>query len=285
MEILNGKEYRKILLEEYKEKAKDLNIGLAIIQVGNVDASNLYVGNKIKYCTEVGIDVNHYHLEETTEKELADLINTLNQDEKTTGIILQSPTPGIDFDKMAEMILPSKDVDGFTKENIYNLYMNDESILPCTVKGIIKLLEHYNIPIEGSNVTIVGRGNIVGKPLSLTLENRNATVTLCHSKTDDLKMHTKNADIIVSAAGIPHLITDDMVKDGFVGIDVGINRLDGKLVGDFDFENVKEKASYITPVPGGVGPMTIAMIIDNLIEMKQSELQKSTTEKAKIKTL
>ena len=153
--------------------------------------------------------------------------------------------------------------------------MNDEKILPCTVKGIVKLLEHYNIPIEGNDVTIIGRGNIVGKPLALALENRNATVTLCHSKTKDLQTKTQNADIVISAAGIPNLINDTMVKDGFVGVDVGINNIDGKLVGDFNFDSVKEKASYITPVPGGVGPMTIAMIIDNLIEMKTASLENS----------
>ena len=273
--LLNGKEYREELLEEYKKKVSGLDINLAIIQVGSEEASNLYVGNKIKYCNEVGIGVSHYHLETTSEAYLENLINTLNNDPKITGIILQSPTPGIDFDSMAELIAPEKDVDGFTKENIYRLYMNDEKILPCTVKGIVKLLEHYNIPIEGNNVTIIGRGNIVGKPLALALENRNATVTLCHSKTKDLQAKTQNADIVISAAGIPNLINDTMVKDGFVGVDVGINHIDGKLVGDFNFDSVKEKASYITPVPGGVGPMTIAMIIDNLIEMKTASLENS----------
>ena len=274
MEILNGAEYRNLLLEKYRDETSGLDIKLAIIQVGNNKASDLYVGNKIKYCNKAGIEVNHYHFDEATEEEISSLIDSLNNDDEITGIILQSPTPGIDFDKMAEMINPDKDVDGFTSANIFRLYMNDENILPCTVKGIIKLKEFYGIELSGSNVAVVGRGNIVGKPLTLALENRDATVTLCHSKTHDLEKIVKNTDIVISAVGKPNLIKADMVKDGFVGIDVGINHFDGKLVGDFDFDDVKDKASFITPVPGGVGPMTVAMIIDNLIEMKQKTLEK-----------
>lgn len=266
MILMDGKSYRDELLIEYKERIKELDITLAIIQVGNNDASNLYIKNKIKYCSDVGIDVKYYNID-GSEKDVIDLINKLNNDDKITGIILQSPTPNMDYDMLAENIDYRKDVDGFSKENIFKLYMNEESIIPCTVKGIIKLLDHYNIEISGSNICIIGRGNIVGKPLSLALTNRNATVTLCHSKTKNLKEITKKSDIIISAVGKANIITKSMVKDGFVGIDVGINRVDGKLVGDFDFDNIKDKASYITPVPGGVGPMTIAMIIDNLIEM------------------
>ena len=285
MVILNGKEYREKLLEEYKEKINNLDITLAIIQVGDEYASNLYINNKIKYCTSAGITVKHFKLLNVNDEDkVISLIDELNNDKNITGIILQSPTPNLDFDKMAETIADEKDVDGFTKNNIFNLYMNNETILPCTVKGIIKLLEFYNIPIESSNVAIVGRGNIVGKPLALALENRNATVTLCNSKTKNLKEITKNSDIIVSAAGVAHLIKEDMVKDGFVGVDVGINRINGKLVGDFDYENIKEKASFITPVPGGVGPMTIAMIIDNLIEMKEKEMTK-VSNKVKSKSI
>ena len=165
------------------------------------------------------------------------------------------------------MILPSKDVDGFTKDNVYNLYLNKKSILPCTVKGIIKLLEYYNIEINGKNVAIIGRGNIVGKPLAMALENRNATVSLLHSKTKDLKMFTKDAEIVVVACGIPKLLKKEMIKEGSVVIDVGISRVDGKIVGDIDFDNIKDIALFVTPNPGGIGPMTIAMIIDNLIEM------------------
>lgn len=269
--ILDGKKLRDELLVQYKEKIKEekLNITLAIILVGNNEASKLYIKNKEKYCTEVGIKVDKYLLaEDTSEEVLINLIKDLNEDKEVTGIILQSPVPnGIDFDKCSGMILPSKDVDGFTKDNVYNLYLNKKSILPCTVKGIIKLLEHYNIEINGKNVAIIGRGNIVGKPLAMALENRNATVSLLHSKTKDLKMFTKDADIVVAACGIPKLLKKDMIKEGSVVIDVGISRVDGKIVGDIDFDNIKDIATFVTPNPGGVGPMTVAMIIDNLIEM------------------
>ena len=269
--ILDGKKLRDELLVQYKEKIKEekLNITLAIILVGNNEASKLYIKNKEKYCTEVGIKVDKYLLDEDISEEvLINLIKDLNEDEKVTGIILQSPVPdGIDFDKCSGMILPSKDVDGFTKDNVYNLYLNKKSILPCTVKGIIKLLEYYNIEINGKNVAIIGRGNIVGKPLAMVLENRNATVSLLHSKTKDLKMFTKDADIVVVACGIPKLLKKEMIKEGSVVIDVGISRVDGKIVGDIDFDNIKDIALFVTPNPGGIGPMTIAMIIDNLIEM------------------
>ena len=269
--ILDGKKLRDELLVQYKEKIKEekLNITLAIILVGNNEASKLYIKNKEKYCTEVGIKVDKYLLDEDiSEKVLINLIKDLNEDEKVTGIILQSPVPdGIDFDKCSGMILPSKDVDGFTKDNVYNLYLNKKSILPCTVKGIIKLLEYYNIEINGKIVAIIGRGNIVGKPLAMALENRNATVSLLHSKTKDLKMFTKDADIVVVACGIPKLLKKEMIKEGSVVIDVGISRVDGKIVGDIDFDNIKDIALFVTPNPGGIGPMTIAMIIDNLIEM------------------
>ena len=269
--ILDGKKLRDELLVQYKEKIKEekLNITLAIILVGNNEASKLYIKNKEKYCTEVGIKVDKYLLDEDTSEEvLINLIKDLNEDEKVTGIILQSPVPdGIDLDKCSGMILPSKDVDGFTKDNVYNLYLNKKSILPCTVKGIIKLLEYYNIEINGKNVAIIGRGNIVGKPLAMALENRNATVSLLHSKTKDLKMFTKDADIVVVACGIPKLLKKEMIKEGSVVIDVGISRVDGKIVGDIDFDNIKDIALFVTPNPGGIGPMTIAMIIDNLIEM------------------
>lgn len=269
--ILDGKKLRDELLVQYKEKIKEekLNITLAIILVGNNEASKLYIKNKEKYCTEVGIKVDKYLLaEDTSEEVLINLIKDLNEAKEVTGIILQSPVPnGIDFDKCSGMILPSKDVDGFTKDNVYNLYLNKKSILPCTVKGIIKLLEYYNIEINGKNVAIIGRGNIVGKPLAMALENRNATVSLLHSKTKDLKMFTKDADIVVVACGIPKLLKKEMIKEGSVVIDVGISRVDGKIVGDIDFDNIKDIALFVTPNPGGIGPMTIAMIIDNLIEM------------------
>lgn len=272
--LLDGKKLRDELLIKYKEeiKNKNLKIKLAIIEVGENDASKIYIKNKIKYCGEVGIETEVYNLDnDTNENELIDLINKLNNDKNVTGIILQSPIPThLDFDKCSSLIDSNKDVDGFTLTNVYNLYLNKKSILPCTVKGIIKLLEHYNIPIEGANVVIVGRGNIVGKPLALALENRNATVTLCHSKTKNLINYTKQADILVAAAGSPNLIKKDMVKKTSVLIDVGVNRIDGKIVGDID-KDIYDIVSYVTPNPGGVGPMTVAMIIDNLIEMKEGE--------------
>jgi len=273
--LLDGKKYRDELLEEYKNtiKKENLDIRLDIILVGNDSASEIYVKNKLLCAEKIGIKAILHPLDEnTSEDELIDLIHELNEDREVTGIILQSPTPeSIDFDKCANEIVSNKDIDGFTKENINNLYHNRETILPCTVKGIIKLLEHYGIALDGKNVTIIGRSKIVGLPLALALENKNATVTLCHSHTKDLENHTKNADILISAVGQAGLIEGDMVKEGFIGVDVGITRVDKKVLGDFDFESTSPKASYITPVPGGVGPMTVAMIMDNLIFTKKRE--------------
>lgn len=271
--ILDGKKLREELLASYKNiiEKENLKIKLAIIQVGDNEASNIYVKNKEKYCNMVGIKTDIYKLSsDTKEEELINLIDKLNKIKEVTGIILQSPVPKhIDYDKCSKTILSSKDVDGFTKENIYKLYMNEDTIMPATVKGIIVLLKKYNINIDGSNVVIIGRGNIVGKPLSLALTNENATVSLLHSHTKDITKYTKEADIIISACGTPNIITSDMIKDNSVVIDVGVNRINGKIVGDVDFESVSKKASYITPNPGGVGPMTIAMIIDNLIKLKR----------------
>ena len=271
--ILDGKKLREELLANYKNiiEKENLKIKLAIIQVGDNEASNIYVKNKEKYCNMVGIKTDIYKLSsDTKEEELINLIDKLNKIKEVTGIILQSPVPKhIDYDKCSKTILSSKDVDGFTKENIYKLYMNEDTIMPATVKGIIVLLKKYNINIDGSNVVIIGRGNIVGKPLSLALTNENATVSLLHSHTKDITKYTKEADIIISACGTPNIITSDMIKDNPVVIDVGVNRINGKIVGDVDFESVSKKASYITPNPGGVGPMTIAMIIDNLIKLKR----------------
>lgn len=271
--ILDGKKLREELLANYKKiiEKENLKIKLAIIQVGDNEASNIYVKNKEKYCNMVGIKTDIYKLSsDTKEEELINLIDKLNKIKEVTGIILQSPVPKhIDYDRCSKTILSSKDVDGFTKENIYKLYMNEDTIMPATVKGIIVLLKKYNINIDGSNVVIIGRGNIVGKPLSLALTNENATVSLLHSHTKDITKYTKEADIIISACGTPNIITSDMIKDNSVVIDVGVNRINGKIVGDVDFESVSKKASYITPNPGGVGPMTIAMIIDNLIKLKR----------------
>lgn len=273
MVIMDGKALRDDKLIKYKEKIErdNLKIRLDIILVGNDAASEVYVRNKVKYATQVGIEVITHRLDDTVNKsEIIDLIDQLNADENVTGIILQSPLPaGLDFDTCASRIVSSKDIDGFTANNIDRLYHNKEALVPCTVKGIIALLEHYKVELAGKSVTIIGRGDIVGKPLALALTNRDATVTLCHSKTSDLAQFTKNADIVISAVGKRNILKSDMVKEGFIGIDVGINREDGKLYGDFDFEGVKDKASLITPVPGGTGPMTVAMIIENLIIAKE----------------
>ncbi len=269
MNIISGTEVRKKLLEEYKEKIKkdNLKISLVIIQVGDNEASNTYIRNKLKYTKEVGIKSKLMKLDESiTEEELIEIIKKLNRS-KTTGIILQSPLPShIDFTKCARLIKDSKDVDGFSKDNLFGIRDNNEKIIPCTVKGILKLFEYYKIDVSGKNVVVLGRSNIVGRPLADALINRNATVTLCHSKTINLEEYTKRADILISAVGKANLITKDMVKKDFIGIDVGINVVNGKLTGDFS-KDVEEKASYLTPVPGGVGPMTVAMIIDNLIAL------------------
>ena len=269
--ILDGKTLKQKILDENKEIINNNNykIKLAIILVGNNEASKIYIKNKELACNYVGIKVDKYLLDEKTkEEDLIKLINKLNSDNEITGIILQSPVPSqIDFNKCSGLIDAKKDVDGFTKENIYNLYLGVDTILPCTVKGIIKLLEEYKIKISGENVVIVGRGNIVGHPLGLAMLNKDATVTIAHSKTKNLKDITKKADILISATGIPHLIKEDMVKENATIIDVGVAKIDGKIVGDVDFLNVSKKAKYITPNPGGVGPMTVAMIIDNLIFM------------------
>ena len=211
--------------------------------------------------------------EKTKEKEVIDLIEKLNDAPDITGIILQSPVPKqIDFAKVSGMINPLKDIDGFTKDNLYKLMHNEDGLFPCTSKGIIKLLKYYNIKIASKDVCVIGRGDIVGKPLIFELLNNNATVSICHSQTKNLKKYTKNADIIISAVGHPKLITSDMIKDDAILIDVGISVIEGKIVGDIDFCGVKDKCLYITPNPGGVGPMTIAMIIENLV--KAYELQK-----------
>lgn len=267
MVILDGKKIRNQILEELKLKvAKEKNdITLAIIYIGFNEASEVYIKNKIKYAEKVGIKTRLIKLaEDVKESAVIDSINSLNNDINVHGIIIQSPiSKHLDFKKLSNLIDPSKDVDGFTTENIYKNYQNLPCLLPCTVKGIIRLLEEYNIDIKGKNVTIVGRGMIVGKPLLLALLNKDATVTIAHSKTNDLKQACQDADILISAVGQNNLIKADFVKDQAIVVDVGINKVDGNLCGDVDFENVAGKCSYITPVPGGVGPMTIAMLLEN----------------------
>lgn len=279
VQILNGKELARNIRENLKEEVKELKKAeiypkLAVIMVGDDKASKVYVKNKSKACEEIGIEYEEYLLPENTKmEELINLIEKLNNDETVNGILVQSPLPeGLDANEGFKTISPKKDVDGFNPINVGKLSLNQDCFVSCTSYGIIKMLESYDIPIEGANAVIIGRSNIVGKPLAKCLLNKNATVTVCHSKTRNLKEITKNADILIAAIGKPKFVTKDMVKEGATIIDVGINRTEeGKLVGDTDFENIKEKVSYITPVPGGVGPMTIAMLMHNVVKAAKQQ--------------
>lgn len=268
--LLDGKATAAKIREKVKEKVSKLDKkpGLAVVRVGDDPASTIYVNKKEKMCLEVGIYSEKHVLDENvSEEELLNLVERLNLDANIHGILVQLPLPKhINEQKVLKKILPKKDVDGFHVVNAGNLLQGMKGIRPATPKGIMRLLEEYDVDIEGKDAVIVGRSNIVGKPIALMLLEKNATVTICHSRTKNLEDYTKKADIIVSAVGRPKMITADMVKEGVVIIDVGINRIDGKLVGDVDFENVKDKASYITPVPGGVGPMTIATLLENCLE-------------------
>lgn len=277
--IIDGKELAKHIREELKEEVKELKNAeihpkLAVIMVGDDPASKVYVRNKSKACEDVGIEYEEHLLSsKTTREELLELIEKLNNDETVHGILVQSPLPeGLDANEAFRTILPKKDVDGFHPVNVGKLSLNQDCFVSCTPYGIIKMLEAYNVPIEGANAVIIGRSNIVGKPLAQCLLNKNATVTICHSKTKNLKEITKKADILIAAIGKSKFVTEDMVKENATVIDVGINRNEeGKLVGDTDFENIKEKVSFITPVPGGVGPMTIAMLMYNVVKAAKQQ--------------
>lgn len=275
MILLDGKKVSEEIINNIKKEIseKNLKLGFAIIWIGNDTASEIYVRNKMKKCEEVGIKAELYHLDETIkENEVLDLIEKLNLRDDINGILVQSPIPKhIDIIKCFNKINYKKDIDGFSNISIGNLVLGRPSKIACTPKGIIRLLDYYNIDLEGKNVCIINRSNIIGKPLLQLLLQRNATVTICHSKTKNLKYHTLNSDIVICAVGKPKFITADMVKDGTVVVDVGISRINGKVVGDVDFENVKDKCSYISPVPGGVGPMTIAMVLDNILNTIESE--------------
>ena len=272
--IIDGKELAKkiranLKIECEELKKKNINSKLAVIMVGEDQASKVYVKNKSKACDDVGIEYEEYLLNsETTQKELIELIEKLNNDKTINAILLQSPIPSnLDINEAFKTISPEKDVDGFNPVNVGKLVLNQDTFVSCTPYGIMKMFEEYNIDLTGKNVVILGRSNIVGKPLIHCCLNKNATVTSCHSKTQNIAQKAKEADVLISAIGKANFVTADMVKDGAVVIDVGINRLDnGKITGDVDFESVKEKASYITPVPGGVGPMTIAMLMNNVIK-------------------
>lgn len=283
--IIDGKELARKTREKLKIDCDRLrNDGiipkLAVIMVGDDTASQIYVKNKSKACKEIGIEFEEYFLgAEIKQKELIKLIQKLNMDKSINGILLQSPIPSnLDINEAFKTILPEKDVDGFNPVNVGKLCLNQDTFVACTPYGIMKMFEEYSIELSGKNVTILGRSNIVGKPLIQCCLNKNATVTVCHSRTKDLKEHTKNADIVISAIGKPKFITADMLKDGVIVIDVGINRDEnGKIVGDVNFDDVSKKASYITPVPGGVGPMTIAMLMNNVIKAAKSQNQRSET--------
>ncbi len=272
--IIDGKELAKkiranLKIECEELKKKNINSKLAVIMVGEDPASKVYVRNKSRACEDVGIKYEEYLLDvNTTQKELVELIEKLNNDKTINGILLQSPIPSsLDINEAFRTISPEKDVDGFNPINVGMLVLNQDTFVSCTPYGIMKMFEEYNIDLTGKNVVILGRSNIVGKPLIHCCLNKNATVTSCHSKTQNLAQKAKEADVLISAIGKANFVTADMVKEGAVVIDVGINRLDnGKITGDVNFESVKEKASYITPVPGGVGPMTIAMLMNNVIK-------------------
>jgi len=273
-EIINGKEIAKKIRSKLKEEVDSLKKEgifpkLAVILVGDDRSSKIYVKNKSKACEEIGIEYEEYLLDENIDmKILIDLINNLNSRDDIHGILLQSPIPKhLNINEAFKTIIPEKDVDGFNPINVGKLTLGQDSLVSCTPLGIIKLLEEYNIEIEGKHIVIIGRSNIVGKPLFQCLLARNATVTVCHSKTKKIEDIIKTADILIPAIGKAEFVKADMVKEGVCIIDVGINRKeDGKIVGDVDFENVSKKAEYITPVPGGVGPMTIAMLMSNVVK-------------------
>lgn len=269
--ILDGKLLAKSIKEELKEKIKAAGreVALAVILVGEDPASCIYVRNKTNDCHEVGIKSLEYKLPATTkQEELMELIDKLNKDDSVHGILVQFPLPeGLDEGAVVRAISPQKDVDGFSKINIGGVLMNDKDcFVSCTPAGALELIKSSGINITGKNAVVVGRSNNVGKPMALLLLNEGATVTVCHSKTQDLPSITKEADILVCAVGKAHMITKDMVKEGAVVIDIGISRIDGKQVGDVDFENVQEKAFAITPNPGGTGPMTRAMLMYNTVK-------------------
>ena len=273
-EIINGKKISKEIKDELKLKVENLKkqgkeCCLEVIQVGNDPASSVYVGNKKKACEYIGIKSLAYELtEDTTEEEILHLIDELNKNPKVHGILCKLPLPKhIDEEKVIKAISPEKDVDGFHPQNVGALTIGQPGFVSCTPAGIIELLKRSNIEISGKNCVIIGRSNIVGKPMALLMLRENATVTICHSKTQNLKEICKQADILIVAIGKPQFVDSEYVKDGAVVIDVGIHRDENnKLCGDVDYDSVEPKASYITPVPGGVGPMTISMLMNNCVE-------------------
>ena len=268
--ILEGKPValevkESVKVEVEKLKRKNISVCLAVILVGDDPASQVYVRNKKKACDEVGIRSKEFILsKEASQETLLELIKNLNEDESVNGILVQLPLPeGFCEKEIINAIAPEKDVDAFSPVNVGKIMLNEYKLLPCTPAGVMEILKYYNIDVAGKDCVVVGRSSIVGKPMSMLLLHANGTVTTAHSKTKNLKEITSKADILVAAAGKPKFITKDMVKDGAVVLDVGINRVDGRLCGDVDFENVREVASAITPVPGSVGLTTVAMLMKN----------------------
>ncbi len=278
MQLIDGKalayKVQESVASEVEKLKQEKNIvpGLAVILVGDDPASHAYVNMKAKACEKVGFySITHNMPDTISQDEIIATIEMINANPRIDGILVQLPLPKhIDTDKILEVIDPQKDVDGFHAYNVGRLVTGLESFVPCTPLGVMKMFEEYNIDLEGKDVCVVGASNIVGKPMASLLLNANATVTVTHIYTKDLKAHTSRADIVIVGVGVPGLIKEDMVKEGAIVIDIGINRLEnGKLVGDVDFENVSKKCSYITPVPGGVGPMTIAMLLANTLKSAQ----------------
>ena len=279
---IDGKAFSQVILEKIREEHNQLKekygkqAGLAVVIVGNNPASQVYVRNKMKACENVGFYSENIELDENiSEEELLQEIDKLNKNDRINGILVQLPLPShINELKIIDSISPEKDVDGFHVANIGKMVIGDETgFLSCTPYGIMQLLEEYKIEIAGKDAVIIGRSNIVGKPMALMLIQKGATVQVCNSRTKDLRKKLNDADIIIVAAGVPKLLKKGDVKEGAVVIDVGINRVDGKICGDVDYEEVAEKTSYITPVPGGVGPMTIASLIKNTFKSYKNSLK------------
>lgn len=272
-QIISGKEVSQSVREKVAKAAAELTAkgkkpGLAVIIVGEDPASKVYVANKKKACAEVGFYSEEYALPENTEmKDLLELIDVLNDREDIDGILCQLPLPKhLDEKAVIDRIRPDKDVDAFSPVNVGKIMIGDYDFLPCTPAGVMEMLEYSGISVEGKDCVVIGRSNIVGKPMAMLLLHKNGTVTVCHSRTKNLADICSKADILVAAVGRANFVTADMVKEGAVVIDVGMNRVDGKLCGDVDFAAVEPKASYITPVPGGVGPMTISMLMKNTLK-------------------
>ncbi len=274
MTLIDGKKIAAEIRSELKAEAADFQakyaqqVGLAVVLVGEDAASQVYVRNKIRACEEVGIrSFAHFMPTDSTQKSVEELVCALADDDRVHGILVQLPLPAhLDAERILSCIPRQKDVDGFSAANIGRLALDEEGTVACTPLGVMELLHRSGINVAGKRAVVVGRSKIVGRPMMLLLLNADATVTVCHSRTNELKRICSEADILIAAVGKPHFITADMVKQGAVIIDVGINRIDGKLAGDVDFDRVAPKTSFITPVPGGVGPMTIAMLLKNTLD-------------------